>query len=213
MDADRLGRYLPKSNKAASSPYPNAVVSPVLACPSDEDATRSYAMNLWASCAVRVGNQVGPAVFPRFARTWSSHAKRASKLLLVVEAVSYFPEAKGRYQSASIIPAGNMSDANHPFYPGVLFIGTQYGVDHPLNAGLRYVPSDTQLDWSRHARRGDGAKQPGYKRGRANFGFADGHVESFSADDLAHRSTQRSKFVALWSPLDYVAERQPRPNF
>ena len=101
--------------------------------------------------------------------------------------------------------------ANQRFYPGHAFVGTLYGF-YSTGPERRYRPCDTEFDWARHRRRGDGGTRYTENRGRANFGFADGHVADFQPDDLAHRATRRCKFVALWSPLDHYVERLPRPN-
>ena len=42
--------------------------------------------------------------------------------------------------------------------------------------------------------------------GRANIAFADGHVQLMSEDQLFDRITGKSRFEALWSPLDWSLE-------
>jgi prepilin-type processing-associated H-X9-DG protein len=97
------------------------------------------------------------------------------------------------------------------FYPGIAFVGYA-SFRSILPSGYRFGSYATETDWSRHRRRGDGGSSRTDVYGRANFGFADGHVESFTPDDLANRKTRKSKFVALWSPLDYHVESLPRPS-
>jgi prepilin-type processing-associated H-X9-DG protein len=99
------------------------------------------------------------------------------------------------------------------FYPGAAFVGFPHLQLGNFPPGSRYRWYDTDIDWSRHRRRGDGGTRQTEARGRANFGFADGHVASYTADELGNRATRRSRLVALWSPLDYALERLPMPQF
>jgi prepilin-type processing-associated H-X9-DG protein len=42
--------------------------------------------------------------------------------------------------------------------------------------------------------------------GRLNIGFADGHVAMFTQDDLIDKSTGKSTYEAMWSPVDREIE-------
>jgi prepilin-type processing-associated H-X9-DG protein len=77
----------------------------------------------------------------------------------------------------------------------------------PTQLGTRYLPSDTEFDWGRHRRKGDGGTRQSEARGRSNIGFADGHVASYRPEDLADRATGKSKFVARWSPADQAVQQ------
>jgi prepilin-type processing-associated H-X9-DG protein len=52
----------------------------------------------------------------------------------------------------------------------------------------------------------------GTSEGRANFGFVDGHVEGFGPQELFDDQTERSRYAALWSPLDRRQERDLEPD-
>jgi prepilin-type processing-associated H-X9-DG protein len=196
--------------------YRNHILSAVLVCPSDDGASRSYAMNWWASSAVVVQGRIEAANLPKAGRAWSAGAKESSKLILVGERFSQLPDGHGAYMSYPVIGAPGSIVMNLEFirfYPGVWFIGL--GTPQPASTlpGTRHSPNDTEIDYGRHRKRGDGGTRYTEARGRANFGFLDGHVESFTPDQLADRVTRKSKFVALWTPRDREVERLPRPNF
>ncbi len=215
-DSERIGRYLPFSRVAGAGVPPdfaNTILANVLVCPDDDGATRSYAMNFWASSATIVESRIEAPYFPKAGESWGPNTKESSKLILVAEMLSCLPDGKGKFMSFPLIShLGDNPSLDVRFYPGIAFVGFGYPWNVVPN-GYRYRPHETELDWSRHRRRADGGTRTTEARGRANFGFADGHVESFRPDDLADRKLKRSKFVALWSPLDYAVERLPRPNF
>ncbi len=53
-----------------------------------------------------------------------------------------------------------------------------------------------------YRRRADGGSTPQDIKGRANFGFADGHVQMLTAAELYDPATGFSLFKAVWSPYD-----------
>ena len=219
FDVDRIGRYLRGSTRGfvhnTYADYDNAVRNPVLICPEDEQSNGSYSMNFWASSAMNtMPGRVEAANYPKAGRAWGTSAKESSKLILVAEKFSRYPDGQGQFASGPVAAETHfyLSLDDTRFYPGICFIGTGRMIGNPV-LGTRHVPAESEFDWARHRKRGDGGTRYTEARGRANWGFADGHVASFRADDLADRRTGKSKFVALWTPLDYQVERLPRPRF
>jgi prepilin-type N-terminal cleavage/methylation domain-containing protein/prepilin-type processing-associated H-X9-DG protein len=223
FDADRIGRYLSHSG-VANCPYlgyANLILSSVLVCPEDDPPVLlSYGMNVWASSAVDLGTRFGPPNFQKAGSSWSANVKGGSRYILVTEMLSAFPLdhplGRGNFAARGVHPFYLTSPSEDPlatrFYPGITFLG--YGREVAYGGpGHRYRSINSEMDWSRHRRRGDGGTRKVESRGRANFAFADGHVASFSADEVAERRNLKSKFVALWSPMDYFCERLLRPNF
>ena len=210
-DPERIGRYLRYARvtrEISILNYRNTVVAPVLACPEDDGGTRSYSMNYWASSAVQIDGDVQPAYCPKAGKTWTSIDKQCVTLMLVAEVLSRMPDGRGGFMSAPVIPdlGAAVNSEQTALRPGWAFIH-QYNLNG--NSGDRYVPTQTEFDWARHRRRGDGGSHLGETRGRANIGFADGHVASFSPDELADRASEHSKYVAMWSPIDRLIERPP----
>ncbi len=219
-DPDRIGKYLGTPVRLpsyAQGTWTDRTRTPLLECPEDDLARRSYAMNFFASSAVATHwNQIGPPTHPRMGQAWNTSTKGSSRLILLVEALSARP---AEWLHVSIPPESYQApvlvfnysgawDRDPPavWAPARHFIGNQNIVAVGPDP-YRYRPSETYIDWSRHRRRGDGGSSKTEARGRANFAFGDGHVESFRPDDIAHRQTGRSKFVALTSPWDYQVQK------
>ena len=74
-----------------------------------------------------------------------------------------------------------------------------------LPAG-RFGTVDSEIAYYRHRLAKDRNKLVTQAAGRANIAFADGHVQLMSEDQLFDRATGRTRFGALWSPLDRVLE-------
>lgn len=162
---DRIGRYLPNSRVVRQSPgseFHDSLLTPVLVCPEDEGASRSYAMNYFASCLVQTTRgRIEAPNFPKAGTAWASNTKESSKLILVGEALSYFSDRMGGWVCGAYIPLGmqrhqTIDEERH--YPGVAFVGTQYGIIMSTAPApeRRFIPADTDFDWARHRRRGDG---------------------------------------------------------
>ena len=183
---DRIGRYLPKT---LITPGTNNVATPVMVCPDDQEpAARSYAMNIWASSAVDTGVKNSGR-----GELWTSGTKGSSKLILVSEKWSGNGPSLGYYFANATI--GYQGDkAGKRFGAGGGIPGLSNG---------RFGNTITEIDYTRHRRRTDGGRgtEP---IGRINIGFADGHVASFSNNDLADFKDPagKSRLVAWWSPKD-----------
>ena len=206
-DRERIGRYLPNTKVTPS----DSILTPVLVCPEDELASRSYGMNFYASSAVVIGGRIVPPDMANAGSAWGTGTKGSANLILVAEKLSVFPDSFGGYAAGSTIGASLASPGSTTAignFPGRRFIGNMNIPGGPPN---RFLPSETEFDWGRHRRKGDGGRRQTEARGRSNIGFADGHVASFTPDDLAERSTGRSKFVARWSPADQAVQRTLLP--
>lgn len=200
-DEDRLGKYLPK---AQIEPVTRSVSGPIMVCPStDQNVARAYSMNMWASSVVdqavfnkspqrfSQANQSWSASTPFLGEFFDANSKGASELILIGERWADQPSANGILTRSGM---GNRSDATGG--AGVRFVGTV--TDLQLQTTGQFVP--TEVDWTRHRKRGQGSGSEA--KGRAIFGFADGHAAVYAPEDLADRVTKKSRFVALWSPYD-----------
>ena len=126
--------------------------------------------------------------------------------------MSVFADQFGTYAAGSTIGASIVNTASYTAapgnFPGKRFVGD---LNIPTQLNTRYLPAQTEFDWARHRRKDDGGTRRTEARGRSNIGFADGHVASVRPDDLAERSTGKSKFAVLWSPGDYEVQRNQFP--
>jgi prepilin-type processing-associated H-X9-DG protein len=181
-DLERIGAHL-----SMSLPDPLARPGgPVFTCPNDEDAQRSYAMNVWASSAIDPWLE---PFTPPGARLWGSHARPSSELILLSETWSSHGVGFGGpfYAPATIGFRG--------LTPGERF-GGGAGVVPPSFAG-RWGQVNSELAYMRHRKRNG----PGFgtePRGRVNIAYADGHVAARSDDDLVNRVTGQSTRDSLW---------------
>lgn len=215
-DVERIGRYLSitQDSRSALPLMAKHAVGGVMVCPADDGAAASYAMNYFASSVVKIDAKFCAPNLAQGGQAWAPNTKGGSKLILVAEQFSFHSDGRGTYVCPGVTPPLTQTGASVRFYPGWEFVGDpriSSWTNYPWNRYTQNIRTD--LDWGRHRKRGDGGASRVEARGRANIGFADGHVASFTPDELANRTTGRSKFVALWSPLDYYLERLPRPNF
>jgi prepilin-type N-terminal cleavage/methylation domain-containing protein/prepilin-type processing-associated H-X9-DG protein len=190
---DEIGRHI-------SSPLTlsdNSIAGGVFVCPNDlAGAVRSYAMNVWASGMVSQGVTDATTSDPPRGKLFTQAVGDASHMILLAEAFSAFPapeegEPKVGHMAHAVI--GFLRDK-----PGERFI---LGGD-PDIPDNRFGPTDSQVCYFRHRTKQDRYPLITAARGRANFGFADGHVELLSVHDLADVNTGKSTFKAMWSPID-----------
>lgn len=191
-DQERIGRYLPKTVQFGTG----SIGGNVFVCPNDADAVRSYCMNFWASGAVN-DYALGYDTFA--GKYFGSNSKNSSTMILLTEAYSK-NSSPGTYAASSTVGAngitkstGGLGNKAGPRFLGNLSVNS-----------VRFGVTPTEIDYTRHRRRGEGNGTEA--KGRLNIGFADGHVQSFTADDLADRKTGKSRYVALWSPVDRTLE-------
>jgi prepilin-type N-terminal cleavage/methylation domain-containing protein/prepilin-type processing-associated H-X9-DG protein len=213
-DRDRIGRYLPNTQTTGTT----SILTPVMVCPDDELGSRSYAMNFWASSVATIPNPLPPPgtivaapTLKNAGSAWGTSSKGGASLILVAEKLSVFYDSFGGWAAGSTIGASGVvpgSTSALGNFPGRRFVGN---LSVTAGGNVRYTPSETEFDWSRHRRKGDGGTRRTEARGRSNIGFADGHVASYRPEDLAERSTGRSRFVARWSPADHAVQRTLLP--
>jgi len=227
-DPEHLGKYLSISRTGgwlyANFMYlPNTLIGGILACPADDYGSRSYAINWWASSIVttRLGavSPVSPD-WPGAGKAWGLGAKSSSRLLLIAETWSWYPDGKGGYMTPPTVGDAFSGAGGAPVLdPGWHFIGYTLWFNQ-IPPVVRYMPCQTRFDYARHRKPGDSAGNPRpwpssidpcpvhtQARGRMNIGFADGHVAQFAAQELADPRTLVSKFTAMWTPLDPMVER------
>ena len=152
-DPERIGRYLRSTHNVTNTSitnYRHNILAPVLVCPEDEGAGRSYGMNFWASCVITIDGTIKPAYCPKAGATWNATAKESTKLMLVMEVLSRWPAGVDEFMSDPVSPnaGGAISSDGASIRPGWQFVG-----DLGLNGntpGLRYRPSvRTDLSSSR----------------------------------------------------------------
>lgn len=201
FDVDRLGKYLPKSTV---EPGTNSVGGPIMQCPSAElNVNRAYTMNVWASSTtdqfrlnkspqrLTYAGDTWAASTPFLGTFFDSRSKGGSELILVAERWADSVSSNGLLTRSTM---GDRSDGTGG--AGVRFVGPVTAL--VLGNTGQTVP--TEIDWTRHRKRNTGKGVEA--KGRAIFGFADGHAAIYAPEDLADPVTRKSRFVALWSPYD-----------
>jgi prepilin-type N-terminal cleavage/methylation domain-containing protein/prepilin-type processing-associated H-X9-DG protein len=193
--AARIGRYLPRKVISNSGdPADNeSIISSVMFCPSYAGAERSYAMNVWASSRADIGglNAQGEGTNGQL---WEAGVKESSNMILIGERYAHFGTLGGPLYAQSTIGSPIRK-------PGQRFGA---GTGHPVPT----VPSESpitgkcEIAYFLHRQRGDQNKPIGEAVGRANFGFADGHVDLLDQRELVNATNTASSFRALWSPKD-----------
>ena len=177
--ADRVGQYL--------TPGQSEARGPVMTCPEDADAVRSYAMNVWASSAMDLAFKKSGYGTP-----WTASTAGASKLILVTERWSGTGSASMGWTCQPIIGA-------NPTSPGRRFGGGVGLV--PMPSEGRWGRVRSELAYARHrARKGPGGGTEPV--GRVQIGYADGHVQLRSNVDLVNQTTGATTLDSWWSPLD-----------
>jgi len=199
---DQIGRYMKTAYKMSNS---EQCVGGPFVCPADlQDAVRSYSMNVYASSVVSPFVSAALNGPKPVGKLWKAGAKEGSSLMLLVESYSYedWPQpsggggpgtgSTGKWSSPALVGFGGNS-------PGTRFDSAGF------SCPARFGDCESQLCYFRHRP----PKTPGglgNAIGRLHIGFADGHVQLHSVDQLVDRSTGRSKFVAMWSPIDRQIE-------
>jgi prepilin-type processing-associated H-X9-DG protein len=155
-------------------------------------------MNIWASSKLETGATIGNP--PKYGQFFTASSKPAAQLILIGEKWANFVD-NGLYATGSTLGSFGYSETN-PLAAGNLagrrFVG-DLSITYAPPAPYGTVP--TEIDWTRHRRRGEGRTYADAD-GRANFGFADGHVSIYRPSELADPATKKSRLVAYWSPYD-----------
>lgn len=235
-DVNRIGQYLPQqdySNLALDNLDNQTVGGGVVVCPNHPQGGRSYSMNYWASSAgeyvpnfstgklqlFKPGeNPQNPDTY-RNGRSFDNAVDESSKMML-------FGESWGVWRSEIESEAGDINYFTQAAIGNIELPGRRFGAGDGLpeqrwnvgnwQAGTRppeFEPTgspESFIPYYRHPK----VRSDTYdvSEGRANFGFVDGHVEGFGPQDLFDDQTERSKYAALWSPLDRRQERDLEPD-
>jgi prepilin-type processing-associated H-X9-DG protein len=190
-DDDKIGKYIPKyAFPAAGSP---TIGGGMMVCGNDEDSVRSYSQNWLSACFVSQGAldvANGPPPTGTFFRYG---VKQSSQMILLVESYAINGIAGNAPWRAAPCVGLNGGPS-----PGRKF-GGMGGVG--LAAG-RFGTVDSEIAYYRHRLAKDRGKPATAAAGRANIVFADGHAALMGEDQLFNKSTGKSRFEALWSPLD-----------
>lgn len=182
--ADVLGQYI----QGGDTTTPGNIGGSTYACPSDEDAARSYSMNIYAT-----SGDAGAFVNPAYGEQFTASVIQASQMLIMSESWSYF-QSGGQFFAYAFL-------AERAFTPYENF------VDRPVRGssqfGKVYDPlRESQLDYSRHRSSGE----PHEARGSVNITFVDGHAATHNDEQLVDRVSEKSTYAVLWSPMDREVE-------
>lgn len=171
--SDVMGRYVGYFYVGSVGYYSTGLV-----CPEDVGSVRSYSMNFWASSCVDPNHR---PFAPTYGEFWGPSAKPISQLLLVLDAYSSSSHGAGwNHTPPHVGLRGNT--------PGQRF-GALGGVQ-PFRLPSR-IFATTQIEF-RHGT----ANSP-----RVNLAFADGHVKSFTQEELV-RPDGTLTGEAYWCPSD-----------
>ncbi len=166
----------------------------VFVCPSDaEDAGRSYQMNFWAGN----GYNIDPVLSLPFMKgeLFDSNSPKLDRLLIFTDVLGFQPTAKGWVTTGRLgwdgLPSQRFGARKVPVFSS--WPSFRYGDTHWYKSRLDYV---------RHGENQDRFKP----EGAVNIGYADGHVDLRTHDQLCDPKTYRSTYNTLWSPIDESVE-------
>lgn len=214
FDVDRIGRYLPKGTQPSATSLNPTIGGGAFLCPTDiDDAQRSYSMNIWASSiadqfvlnyspqARTYGGNYIPNAKPR-ATFWEQGTKGAQECFLLVE--SHARNGVGGVGFFTNGTVGLVTTTVEDQKPGMKFLGLPGYTIGSGTPGMTYPyeTANSQIAWFKHRTSRDKNKTASESVGRANFAFADGHVELLGHDEVADVATKKSRHRALWSPYD-----------
>ena len=225
-DENRIGKYLPQfdgTNLDPSNPRNQTVAGGSLVCPNHVAGGRSYTMNFWASSgtswqydslgrvtAYKPGRGVSGANFydpaERDRGRWFNMDSGTSDYMVLTEAWGLWDqESVGTADNRwfTIASVGNQGTPGERFGGGSGVPETEFGGvwenQAPELLGVARADLNTYIPFYRHP---SVDKDPLSRRGKANFAFADGHVDGYAPQDLVVESTGRSTFEVLWSAKD-----------
>lgn len=181
-DRARIGQFL--SCNVASD---KSLIGGVMVCPADDRAQRSYAMNIWASSKVDTPVRLQQKVSGTF---WDSRVADSSQMILISE----------KWTSSSL--SGGWVTEEYFGYAGAT-PGERFGVGGgipPQHMG-QWGLVNCELAYARHGSSRESGR-PIQPVGRITIGYADGHVDMKSNDDLANSTTNLSTLDSMWSPWD-----------
>ena len=202
----RIGQYLPQQQaNDTGAGLTETVGGGVMTCPNHPQAGRSYTMNFWASSATSVTgadpNLRWMAPNGSFGKGFNADVDEPVKTLIISEAWAMFPASSGDPLYFTSSTLGSQGE------PGQRFGGAG-GItnDSALAAGRTPPPEVagvgspiSYLPYYRHPRR---TTETLALRGSATIGYGDGHADVRPAEKLFDRTTGRTLFDTLWSPMD-----------
>jgi prepilin-type N-terminal cleavage/methylation domain-containing protein/prepilin-type processing-associated H-X9-DG protein len=196
-DEARIGQHLsgvtynPVHWPTGNGHESRGAVGGVFACPNDDQAGRSYAMNSLASSPFTTASgsfTIYEATFP------GCNVREAYKTVLVIEALAVMPSAYGYVAHPTVGPSYSNAPLSWLFGEEPWFIA--WGPES------RYGNTHVRLDYKNHRRREDGGSgiEP---KGRLTIGYVDGHVSQKRHSELC--DSNGSTLDSLWSQRDYIA--------
>jgi prepilin-type N-terminal cleavage/methylation domain-containing protein/prepilin-type processing-associated H-X9-DG protein len=200
-----LGRYIKSIVKMPD----DTIAGGVLVCPGDlQGAIRSYSVNFFSSSYISSGPRERLEQPGSPGKLFNASSSPSSSLILAIESFSSW-DAPGHEPTTVTGPlVGYTPNAIVGFYigtPGERF-GAKGGAHFP---GGRFGDETVcQVAYFHHrVTKTNRLITDAY--GRVNIGFADGHVATFSHDDLADFATGQSRYAAMWSPIDRDIDSAP----
>jgi prepilin-type N-terminal cleavage/methylation domain-containing protein/prepilin-type processing-associated H-X9-DG protein len=161
----------------------------VFTCPDDlEGASRSYAMNVWASSAPDINVT---SLVPKRGQYWSPGARDGSRLILITEAWSITNGVAGR-EAAHVIGYRGTTAGQR--------FGGAAGLAPPVDFGI-FGKANSELPFARHRP----SHSPGIGNqpiGAINIGYLDGHVALKTDGALVDAESGKSTLDTLWSSWD-----------
>ncbi len=177
-DKERIGEYLPGVEEAGTG----SIGGGVLACPVDEGAARTYAVNIHSSSDKL---DTDP---DRYFTTGS--VKRTTSMLLATESWAYNNDGNAFYADSEV------GGYPTPFDPAAWFgyngSVNKGGLKAMFGAGVK-----SEIRYNLHA----DADNESFE-GSVNMAYVDGHVSVKSAGELVDTSSGRSTYDTLWSEVD-----------
>lgn len=190
-DMDRAGKLLRGPGMSPPGmPLPKDIRGRAVTCPADEDGTRSYSMNIWASSAIE-----DHIMKSGHGKPWKQSVRNADRMILVAE----------RWSGAGSIkrPDLGFTAFAHVGYEGMT-PGQRFGAGGGLSPQVgegRFGWVNCTLPYVRHRPAGMSAG-PLEPVGRVTIGYADGHVALKSNTQLGNPATGLSTLDSWWSPID-----------
>jgi len=176
-DADRIGQYLPGVQEAGTG----SIGGGVLACPSDEAAARTYAVNIHSSSEKLNTNP------DRFYNIGS--VKRTTNMLLASESWAFEDDGNALYAHSEL------GGYPIPFDPARWF-GHNGSVNKPALV-IEFGNVKSTIRYNLHQDAGNEDFE-----GSVNMSYIDGHVVNKSPSDLVDTAAGRSTYDTLWSEVD-----------
>lgn len=178
-DEKRIGQFL-----SCTTASDGSLIGGVMICPADPNAQRSYAMNIWASSKVDSSVRGQEKILGML---WGTTVTNPSHMILISEKLTSSFVAGGWVTEELFGYAG--TTPGERFGVGVGIPPERLGPWGLVHCELAYV---------RHG--SPGSVTP--PTGRITIGYADGHVDMKSNDELASADTDLSTLDSQWSPLD-----------